>query len=215
MRDAVALPQGEDVNEWLAVKAVDMFNEIHLVHGMVADFCTDHSCGTMTAGSHYEYKWADGVKYKQPASVSAPQYIALLMQWVTDHLDNPKIFPTAPGAPFPSNFRATVGNIFRRLFRVYGHIYHCHMERVVELTFEAHLNSCFKHFAYFVLEFDLIRPEELKPLQSLIDKMVAEDDLRYGPRQRPIGAERDAAARSSSSSSSMAPPGTPAGASAS
>ena len=123
--------------------------------------------------------------------------------------------PTAPGAPFPSNFRETIGNIFRRLFRVYGHIYHCHMERVVELTFEAHLNSCFKHFAYFVLEFDLIRPEELKPLQSLIDKMVAEDDLRYGPRQRPIGAERDAAARSSSSSSSMAPPGTPAGASAS
>ena len=75
-----------------------------------------------------------------------------------------------------------VGNIFRRLFRVYAHIYFQHKERVVELTFEAHLNSCFKHFAYFVLEFGLVRSEELRPLQSLIDKMLQEDDAKWGPR---------------------------------
>ena len=85
-----------------------------------------------------------------------------------------------PGVPFPSNFREIVGNIFRRLFRVYAHIYHAHMERVVELTFEAHLNSCYKHFLYFVLEFELIRAEELKPLQALNDKMTMEDDLKWG-----------------------------------
>ena len=36
---------------------------------------------------------------------------------------------------------------------MYAHVYFCHHERVVEMTFEAHLNSCFKHFLYFVLEF--------------------------------------------------------------
>ena len=71
-------------------------------------------------------------------------------------------------------------------FRVYAHTYCHHYERVVELQFEAHLNSCFKHFLYFVLEFELVRAPELKPLQPLIDKLVAEDDKKWGPR-RPSG----------------------------
>ena len=115
--------------------------------------------------------------------MSAPQYQQLLMQWVQLQLDDEEIFPTAPGVPFPPSFRETVGNIFRRLFRIYSHIYHCHFERVVELTFEAHLNSCFKHFLYFVLELDLVRSEELRPLKPLIDKMLIEDDKKWGPRK--------------------------------
>ena len=51
LREAVALPTGEDLNEWLAVKTVDLFNEVALVHGMVSDYCTSHSCPKMTAGS--------------------------------------------------------------------------------------------------------------------------------------------------------------------
>ena len=37
---------------------------------------------------------------------------------------------------------------------------------------EPHLNTCFKHYMYFVNEFDLIpRKEELQPLQELIDRL--------------------------------------------
>ena len=158
-----------------------LFNEVALVFGMVSDFCTHHCCPKMTAGHNYEYKWADGVRFKTPTEVSAPQYVRLLMEWVQSQLDDPAIFPTAPNVPFPANFKDVVGNVFRRLFRVYAHIYHSHSERVVELTFEAHLNSCFKHLMYFVLEFGLVRAEELKPLRPLIDKMIKEDDLKWGP----------------------------------
>jgi len=182
LREAVALPAGEDVNEWLACKTMDLFNEAALVNGMVSDFCTAHSCPRMNAGGNYEYKWADGVKYKTPTDVCAPQYCSLLMQWVSLQLENQAIFPTEPGVNFPHNFRDVVSNIFRRLFRIYAHIYYAHKERVVELTFEAHLNSCFKHFLYFILEFNLVREEELKPLQPLIDKMIREDDEKWGPR---------------------------------
>ena len=184
LREAVKLPEGEDLNEWLACKTVDLFNEVALVHGMVAEFCTSHSCPRMNAGSNYEYKWADGVRFKTPTEVSAPQYVRLLMEWVQSQLDDPAIFPTAPNVPFPANFKDVVGNVFRRLFRVYAHIYHSHSERVVELTFEAHLNSCFKHFMLFVLEFNLVRTEELTPLKMLIDKMVKEDDERWGRAPR-------------------------------
>jgi hypothetical protein len=40
--------------------------------------------------------------------------------------------------------------IFKRLFRVYAHIYHSHFQKIVGLGAEAHLNTCFKHFIYFV-----------------------------------------------------------------
>ena len=37
---------------------------------------------------------------------------------------------------------------------------------------EPHLNTCFKHYMYFVNEFDLIpRKEELQPLQEPIDRL--------------------------------------------
>lgn len=43
-----------------------------------------------------------------------------------------------------------VRTIFKRLFRVYAHIYHSHFKQVCSLGEEAHLNTCFKHFIFFV-----------------------------------------------------------------
>jgi Mob1/phocein family len=67
--------------------------------------------------------------------------------WV--QLDDPKIFPQQYGAPFPPNFEEVVRTIFKRLFRVYAHMYHSHFKHVCALGEEAHLNTCFKHFVYF------------------------------------------------------------------
>lgn len=41
-------------------------------------------------------------------------------------LDNPAVFPQRYGGSFPPTFGGTVRNILKRLFRVYGHIYHSH-----------------------------------------------------------------------------------------
>jgi len=81
LREAVRLPPGEDINEWLAVNsnilpfcvqfspnlviplkltclfcfaAVDFFNQVNLLYGTLTEFCTPESCPTMTAGP----KWA-------------------------------------------------------------------------------------------------------------------------------------------------------------
>lgn len=40
--------------------------------------------------------------------------------------------------------------ILKRLFRVYAHIYHQHFDSVMQLQEEAHLNTSFKHFIFFV-----------------------------------------------------------------
>ena len=67
----------------------------------------------------------------------------------------------------------TAKTILKRLFRVYAHIYHQHFKEVVSLGEEAHLNTSFKHFIYFVQEFELIEKKELAPLQELIDRLTS------------------------------------------
>lgn len=78
LRAAVVLPEGEDLNEWLAVHsmraflefpfsfylnqlliAVDFFNQINMLYGTITEFCTPQDCEVMSAGPRYEYHWAD------------------------------------------------------------------------------------------------------------------------------------------------------------
>ena len=44
-----------------------------------------------------------------------------------------------------------------------------HMEKIVSLGEEAHLNTCIKHFNYFIEEFELVDRREMAPLQEVID----------------------------------------------
>jgi len=172
LRTAVQLPDKEDVNEWLAVNTVDFYNQINLLYGSITEFCTAETCPVMSAGPKYEYLWADGEAIKRPIKVSAPDYVEYLMTWVQKILDDENIFPSRVDTPFPKEFVVIVKNIFKRLFRVYAHIYYSHFQKIVSLGEEAHLNTCFKHFYYFIVEFDLVDKRELAPLQSLIDNLT-------------------------------------------
>lgn len=60
------------------------------------------------------------------------------------------VFALLAGVPFPKNFLSIAKTILKRLFRVYAHIYHQHFSEVVQLGEEAHLNTSFKHFIFFV-----------------------------------------------------------------
>ncbi|CAI5467847.1 unnamed protein product [Closterium sp. NIES-64] len=172
LREAVRLPPGEDLNEWLAVNTVDFYNQVNLLYGTLTEFCTPEHCPTMSAGPKYEYRWADGVHVKKPLEVSAPKYVEFLMDWIETQLDDSTIFPQKLGVPFPPHFEKVVRTIFKRLFRVYAHIYHSHFQRIVSLKEEAHLNTCFKHFILFTHEFNLIDNKELAPLEELIDSIT-------------------------------------------
>ncbi|XP_024182622.1 MOB kinase activator-like 1A isoform X2 [Rosa chinensis] len=126
----------------------------------------------MARSKQYEYRWADGVNIKKPIEVSAPKYVEYLMDWIEVQLDEESIFPQKLGAPFPSNFIDVVKTIFKRMFRVYAHIYHSHFQKIVSLKEEAHLNTCFKHFVLFTWEFRLIDKGELAPLQDLVESIL-------------------------------------------
>ncbi|EGG21826.1 Mps1 binder-like protein [Cavenderia fasciculata] len=121
LTDAIKLPPNETLHEWLAVNS---------------------------AGPQYEFLWADGKDIKKPVRVSAPVYVDYLMTWVQNTLEDEEIFPLNPTTEMSKNFLPTVKTIFKRLFRVYAHIYYSHMDRVGPLGVEAHLNTCFRNLTW-------------------------------------------------------------------
>lgn len=202
MRLAVQSPEGEDECEWLAVHTVDFFNEVSLLYGTVAEFCTKASCPTMSAGSRFEYLWADGVTVTKPIKVTAPEYVDLLMTWVEGQINSERLFPTSTACAFPRDFKSVVSNIFKRLFRVYAHIYYSHFDKIVALGAERHLNTCFKHFIFFVKQFALIDAKELAPLDELIAGLMGGGDGPSGAGAGGPGAAAPAAGRGGGAASS-------------
>jgi len=165
--EAVKCPAGEDLNEWLAMNTIELYNTMVLCYGIVSEHCTPENCPEMTAGPKATYYWAD--EGEKPRSLPAPEYINNLVSWVSSQLDDEKVFP-AVGA-FPKNFKDVLKKILSRMFRVYAHLYHSHWDKVKALGADAHLNTCFKHFYYFTAEFDMIKESELQPMAAVISKL--------------------------------------------
>jgi len=68
---------------------------------------------------------------------------------------------------YPKQFLPSVKNIFKRLFRVYAHVYHHHFKDIVEYQKEQELNSSYKWFYFFVTGFDLVERKDMEPLKDL------------------------------------------------
>lgn len=171
LAQAVKLPISEDTNEWLALHVVDFYNQINMLYGTITEFCSPQTCPRMTATAEYEYLWQDPLqRSRAPTHMSAPGYIEALMQWVQGFLDDETIFPVKMGVPFPTQFQPLVKTIFKRLFRVYAHIYCHHFDEVNELGVQMHLNTSLKHFILFSREFNLLSKKDLGPLEDLVER---------------------------------------------
>ena len=95
-----------------------------------------------------------------------------VMTWVEDQIDNEEIFPVQESQPFPDDFEEYIRDIFKKMFRIFAIIFHNHFEHIEGKGAAAHLNTCFKHFYFFTLEFNLIRDEkELDALEGPVNRM--------------------------------------------
>ncbi|KAJ5081872.1 hypothetical protein NUU61_010136 [Penicillium alfredii] len=176
LRKAVKLPEGEDLNEWLAVNVVDFYNQINLLYGSITEFCSPQSCPEMKATDEFEYLWQDSENYRRPTKMNAPEYIEHLMSWVQGNIDNEQMFPSRIGIPFPKTFPSLLRQLFKRLYRVYAHIYCHHYPVVVHLGLEPHLNTSFKHYVLFIDEHRLASGKDYwGPLGDLVDSMLRSD----------------------------------------
>jgi len=171
LRQVVKRPLDHDQLDWIAVHVVEFFNRINLIYGTVCEYCTKETCPKMSGGPKYEYQWCDGVEYKRPTALPAQQYIGLLMEWVETQINNEDIFPVSVDIPFPKTFLPTAKKILTRLFRVFVHVYIHHFDTLVSIGAEAHVNTCYKHYYYFVSEFSLVDKKELEPLRDMTERL--------------------------------------------
>lgn len=68
---------------------------------------------------------------------------------------------------------------------MFVHVYIHHFDRIAQMGSEAHVNTCYKHFYYFVKEFGLIDTKELEPLVSRMlggDGGWSRDTAALGPQ---------------------------------
>ncbi|KAL7722082.1 Mob1/phocein family protein [Entamoeba marina] len=176
VEQAVLLPPGEDLNEWLAVHCLDFFKETQLLFDSISEGCTNETCPVMTAGPQFEYRWKEG---KELLSLPANQYINNCLDYVQEQLDDESVFPCTVGVAFPKKFNKIVQMIFKRLFRVYAHIYLHHLNQITQLEEEPHLNSSFKHFILFSSQFNLLDKKEVAPMMCVISVLVPSVEAKY------------------------------------
>lgn len=105
-------------------------NAASLIYGTVVQYCTPQSCPTMAAGKA-EYLWKDdSALYKKPTRIPAPTYIDLMMSEIDGNITDETIFPIEENVKFPRNYMSVVKAIYKRLFRLYAHIYCSHIDRI-------------------------------------------------------------------------------------
>lgn len=171
-RRGPVLKISEDFDEELAFRTEDLFANARLIYGLISEECTEEHCPVTCAGPRYEYRWIAG------RPIAAPRYFELLFEWVQSQLDDEGLFPTQLGQPRSCSsreFHERLQTIFKRLLRVYAHIYYEHFERISQLGAAQHLNTSFKEFIVFALMHDLI-PEraQLQPLKCLILRVCSD-----------------------------------------
>ncbi|KAK4128865.1 Mob1/phocein [Parathielavia appendiculata] len=166
-----------------------------------SNICNATTCPRMSAGPNHSYTWLNkkGDGYER-VELPAIEYITLMQRWISGKIDDTNIFPTDPASVsfshnpnvantallnspdewvgkrsgFPKDFASICKTIFLQMFRVYAHLYWSHyVEPFYHLNLEKQLNSCFSHFVLTATALNLITPQELEPMQALVDLWAA------------------------------------------
>jgi hypothetical protein len=81
------------------------------------------------------------------------------------------MYPCMLGVAFPKTYMSVCKKMLTRLFRIFVHVYIHHFDKIVAIGAEAHVNTCYKHFYFFVTGFKLVDPKELEPLKEMSDRI--------------------------------------------
>ncbi|PNY25628.1 Uncharacterized protein TCAP_04424 [Tolypocladium capitatum] len=194
--------QGEWVAHQVVEHYRNLWNFVRVVHEKEDDgrsICNSSTCPKMSAGKNHSYTWLN--RNHQPVELPAHEYMTLMQRWISGKIDDVSMFPTDPSgvsyahhpeysndvllqndnenwlgvrSGFLNQLAGTCQLIFRQIFRVYTHLYWDHfIDPFYHLNLEKQLNSCFSHFILTATTLDMLQPDELEPMQYLVDLWAA------------------------------------------
>jgi hypothetical protein len=97
-----------------------------------------------------------------------------------EHLD---ISSSSTAVPFPKHFLQSMKVIYTRIFRVFAIVYSHHFSKLEAIGAVSHLNTSFKHFLYFVWEFNLQQMSDLEALNDIVVEIRNRYEASGGSRK--------------------------------
>ncbi|CEL92972.1 unnamed protein product [Vitrella brassicaformis CCMP3155] len=165
IQDVLKCPFGSNINreENIARAIVDCREDISLTSDFLIDRCT---CQTMMAGKRCEFRW-----FEEPdRSITAREYMNKLVEWLRTTLSQLPSDKT-----YPTSCKDVFGQMVRRIFYVYAHVYYEHLPDFVEigeggqrLSRIADLNAGFCHILGLCDMYDLFDASLIPPLREIV-----------------------------------------------
>ena len=163
--EATRVPPCVDRKEWLALCLMDHLEDLRSLCLFMVDIC---QCSRLRAGRS-EFNWPSQHGYEQ---MSAPMYLQNLICWCETVLADERFFPTTRGSSFTFDFDHIVKTMYRRMSRVYCHLYIDHFRYLKHYRIETSANTCLVYFYLIGEEFSLQADPEMIPLTSLVQELL-------------------------------------------
>ena len=139
---ACKLPRGETCGAWVVVNLVDFLTDVSSIYDVIRP-STLPPIGTGFPGG-VEYKWSTTTG--EVRRVSGPEYCNLVLEWASVQLNDESLFPNEDDEELCNSiwnskgFAKVVGNIFKRIFRVYACVYTGYFETLKSVDLSKELN---------------------------------------------------------------------------
>jgi len=169
VNEAVRLPTGIELRQWLCARVVAVYRELAEAVDLLRPYCTETSCPCMRAGKHIVYLWAEPNDDQPPRQLSAPAYMAALLRLAHRTVGSPGFAPEEV-LPITDDWMNSVRMLLRRFVRVYAHFYLHHAKETEELDvgMNLRLNVWFQHIMWFVREFGLVGNSDFSPIRHVV-----------------------------------------------
>lgn len=117
--------------------------------------------------------WCDGVTFINPISIPARTYMKFCLLWTQKQWKDPEIIPSTPTTIlYPQNILTTWKMMYRRLLRVYAHLYVNHKADFDKIGVLGSVIQCMlRRFILYGIESGLTSKKELEPVKGILKKI--------------------------------------------
>eukprot|EP00510_Aplanochytrium_minuta_P000578 CAMPEP_0184015744 /NCGR_PEP_ID=MMETSP0954-20121128/6518_1 /TAXON_ID=627963 /ORGANISM="Aplanochytrium sp, Strain PBS07" /LENGTH=253 /DNA_ID=CAMNT_0026296637 /DNA_START=629 /DNA_END=1390 /DNA_ORIENTATION=+ len=171
LRNEVLLPEFEDLCGWYAANIEDFYLELCLLY----EICRDDASRFANPGEGYPLEFSFNVRdcslaIKNPRTCPSPEYVDSIFSCVDKAIES---FPEPGTEEYSEEFPKLAKSLIRLLFKVFSIVYSCHYEVLSLLDAAKQLNTTFKRFIFFAVEFDLLELED-SVLRCTVNRLRAD-----------------------------------------
>ncbi len=93
--------------------------------------------------------------------------------------------------------------IYTRIFRIFAIVYSHHFSKLERIGAVSHLNTSFKHFLYFIWEYDIVANAELEALNDIVQEIKSRYNMARNSSANATGYSNSSSSSGSNSNPSQ------------